>query len=74
MVALTSNLILGSNGTIYFTNDSGSGNARAWVDSSGLHSNNGLNASTFIVPVSIRSDGTIASYMEARIVDGIVKA
>lgn len=73
LLAKTGFLVLGGTGTIWFTDNSGTGYAWGWVNSDGLHSKNGANISSVKIPSSIRSDGTVEAWYSCSIVDGIVK-
>ncbi len=66
-------LVLGGKGTIWFTDNSGSGTAWGWITSNGLHSKNGLSVGTIALPTGFNSDGTVKSWYTASVVDGIIK-
>lgn len=71
--AMEGSLILGAYDTIYFTDETGSGTARAWVRSDGLHSKGGLSVSSIAIPTGFDNEGKAVSWYNASLVDGIIK-
>ena len=58
---------------IWFTDQTGSGNAWGHVESDGIHSKNGLTTGTVYFPSGFDSDGKPTGWWTGTIVDGIVK-
>lgn len=73
VIAKTGFLVLGGNGTIWFTDQSGSGSAWGWANSNGLHSKGGLSVSSIAIPTGFDSEGKAVSWYTGYIDDGIIK-
>ena len=73
VIAKTGFLVLGGNGTIWFTDQTGSGSAWGWANSNGLHSKGGLNVSSIAIPTGFDSEGKAVSWYTGYIDDGIIK-
>lgn len=73
VIAKTGFLVLGGNGTIWFTDQTGSGNAWGWANSNGLHSKGGLSVSSIAIPTAFDSEGKAVSWYTGYIDDGIIK-
>lgn len=73
VIAKTGFLVLGGNGTIWFTDQTGSGSAWGWANSSGLHSKNGLSVSSIAIPTGFDNEGKAISWYTGYIDDGIIK-
>ena len=71
--AMEDSLIFGAYDTIYFTDETGTAVAWAWVRSDGLHSKGGLNVSSIAIPVDFDNEGKATSWYHASLVDGIIK-
>lgn len=73
LVAVQDRLILGAVDEIYFTDQSCSGWAWGWVNSSGVHSTSGTHSlSTVALPTEIDDEGRVVSYVEANLNDGML--
>lgn len=66
-------LVLGGTGTIWFTDNTGSGIAWGWVEDDGIHSKGGINISNAAIATGFDSEGKATGWYNVSIVDGIVK-
>ena len=66
-------LVLGGMNTIYFTDQSGSGVAWGWANSSGLHSKGGLDAPTVAIATGFDSEGKATGWYTGILDSGIIK-
>ena len=73
VMACTGLLVLGARGTTYFTDESGTGIAWAWVNSNGLHSKGGLTVPSIAIPTGFDSEGKATGWYTGSIDSGIIR-